>query len=179
MDIFQIALLIGALVVAVLNWNQPRALIWIAIGATEFALTDAYFYIAPAWLPHPFVTGVADATLVIVLATYGIHRWERWVRYCFMLSILVSMAYLLGWIPDRTSYAIGLEIANWLALLAIGGAGIARLADERFGSGLVGQGAWPAARRGVHWTRALFDAVRQPTGVLARAAGQGAKEEVT
>ena len=178
MDIFQIALLIGAVVVAALNWNQPRALIWIAAAAVNFALTDLYFYHAPVWLPHAFVTGVADATLVIFIATYGKYRWERMVRYAFQLSILVSVAFLLGWIPDQTSYAIGLEVCNWLALLVMGGAGIIRLADERFGGSMVGQGARSFAGRAFHWLRVLLDASRQPTGVLARAVGQGSQEKV-
>lgn len=175
MDIFQTALLIGAVFVAILNYNEKRALLWIAVGALNFTLTALYQDHALLWLPHPFVTGVADATTVILLATCGIYKWERFVRYAFMVSILVSIAFLLGWIPDRTSYVIGLEGCNWLALLVMGGSGIARLADERANSGVVVQGARTGVGRMLHRVRATFDATRQPKGVLARALGQGQK----
>lgn len=172
MDVFQTALLIGAIVVATINYNQPRALFWIALAAANFAFTDWYFYHALSWLPHPFVTGVADAFLVIFLATYGIHRWERFVRYAYMLSILVSLSYLAGWIPNRTSYAIGLEGCNWIALLIMGSAGIARLIDAKSDRRVVGQSAGGAIGRGVHRVRDFWDAERRPKGVLAKALGQ-------
>lgn len=172
MDIFQTALLIGAVVVAAVNFNQPRALLWIALGAANFVLTDLYFYYAIPWLPHAFVTGVADAFLVILLATFGVHRWERFVRYAFALSVLLSMAYLLGWIPDRTSYAIGLEGCNWLALLVMFGTGVLRLADARVDHGFMGSGSRTGLGRYLHWARVVCDAERRPTGVVAKAFGQ-------
>lgn len=172
MDQFQTALLIGAIVVAAVNFKQPRALAWIAVGALNFILTDLYFYHAIPWLPHPFVTGVADAFLVILLATFGVHRWERFVRYAFALSVLLSMAYLLGWIPDRTSYAIGLEGCNWLALLIMFGTGVLRLADARADRGFVGSDPRAGLGRYVRRARMVFDAERRPTGVVAKALGQ-------
>lgn len=168
---YTLALLIGAVIVAAINYNLPRAALWIAVGALNFALTSLYFHsgLAPWWLPHAFVTGIADAVTAILLAIFGAHVWERLVRYCFMLSVLISMSMLLGWIPTEYAYRTGLELCNWLALLVMGGHGLLRLADDR---GLVEQDARAGARSIVHRARMVLDAPRQSTGVLARAAGQ-------
>lgn len=168
MDIYQTALLIGACIAALLNINQPRALVWIGVGAADFALTDLYYFHQIPWLPHPFVTGVADATVVIALATYGLHRWERLVRYAFIGMVGVSAAYLWGIIHDRTTYAEWLEVANWLALLFIGGTGMLRLLDGF----LVEQGSRSGAGGGLHSARRFFDAERRPKGVIAKALRQ-------
>lgn len=178
MDIFQTALLVAAVIVAAINYNQKRVLIWIAAGAVDFVLTDAYFYIAPPALPHPFVTGVADATLVILIATFGATLWERLVRYCFMASIFVSISFLWGWIPDETNYAKWLEICNYAALLIMGGTGILRLADDWLGWP-VGQVPRTFAGRNLRLARNLFDKARPPTGVIAKAFGQGSEARVT
>lgn len=166
MDSYQTALLIGAIVAALLNYNQPRAIRWITLGAADCVLTTLYYYVATDWAPHPFVTGVADATLAIAIAIFGIHMWERLVRYAFIVSIGISGCYLLGYISDRTTYATSLEVANWFALLFIGGAGIMRIADER----LVGPRAWTSSGGGIHYIRWFFDGERRPKGVFAKAA---------
>jgi hypothetical protein len=171
MTIFTAALALGALVVAALNYNQPRVLIWLAIAAFNFVATYVYFDFAPWWMPHAFVTGVADALVVILLSIFGTHVWERLVRYCYMLSILCSMSFLLGWLPDQYAYGTALEICNWLALLVMGGHGLLRFVDDGRDRAGVGEAARAGPRSYLHSARFFLDAPRRSEGILARARG--------
>lgn len=168
MTVYVWALLIGALVVAAINYNNRVALRWIALGAINFALTYLYAFNSFSWLPHAAVTGAADAVLVYLLIRYREHRWEKLVQWCFALSVLVSIAHLAGWI-GRPDHAIGLEICNWLALLVMGGHGILRLADEAT-DGVVGQAARAGPRGYLHRARMALDAPRRTRGIFSKAA---------
>lgn len=164
-----LALLIGALLVAAINYNQPRALAWIAIGAADFVITYAYAFYPLPWMPHAAVTGLTDALVVALLIRYREHLWEKLVQWCFALSVLGSFAILAGWLPDRTTHAIWLELCNWIALLVMGTTGLLRLADEGLRGDVVGQA--PRSRVGmyIHRARETFDRERRTRGALAKA----------
>lgn len=169
MTVYVWALLFGAVITAAINYNNRVVLRWLTIGAANFALTYLYYFHALSWLPHAFVTGVADAAFVIAIMMYRRQAWEKAVQYCFMLSVLVSMSKLLGWLPDQTSYGIALEVTNWAALLVMGGTGILRLIDEDDTGDVVGQVAWSRPRRALHRARMAIESPRRSEGVLARA----------
>lgn len=168
MDIFQAALLCGAIVALALNYREPRAWCWILLGAADFIFTDLYQTHSWWWLPHPFVTGITDATVAVCLSLFGVNRWERFVRYAFMLSVLVSISRLAGWIETRYAYVVGLELCNWLALFVISGTGITRLVDEGVGSSMVGQDTRAGLGRALHRARTFLDSPGRPKGILAR-----------
>lgn len=169
MNVYAAGLAIGAIAVAILNYNQPRALLWILVGATDYALTYRYGMLAlehPGaslfkWLPHAFASGVADAVVAIAIATFGVTRWERMVRYIFIVAISISVAHLCGKI-DRVTHATLLDWTNGLALLFIGGAGIIRFVDD-----LVGSIPWSGSSGRLHRVRSFFDQEKRPEGVVA------------
>ena len=168
-DIFQIALAIGALVAAALNYNQPRALIWIAVGALDFVLTAFYQLHAIPQLPHPFVTCLVDGTVVALISIFGRLTWEIWVRRCFMLSMLMSILFLAHQgITTRYVYVTMLEVCNWLALLTIGGTGIMRLIDAGVDNSLSGLALSRYRCGALHRVRAFLDAPRRKATFLAR-----------
>lgn len=146
MNWYQLALVIGAVVAAALAWNVPRAVLWIGLGALS-AIASAWWH--DAALPYPAVFGAAT-NLAICFALYAHSqlKWEMRVWNCFHLMIVIDLLYLSGWIYSHYDYAVALELANWLALLIIGTAGIA----ERAGYGP----AWAFARRArTGWAGAL------------------------
>jgi hypothetical protein len=173
MDIYQTSLLIGACVVALLNYNQPRALLWILVGAADFLWTNFYSFhpYACVWVPYyetaclsyPFMTGMTDATVASVITTYRLYTWERFVAFAFIGSVAISVAYLWGSIPDHTMYVTWLEIANWIALLFMGSVGIVRLIDDF----VVGSHPRSVPGAGVRFARCYLDQKRRPTKVPA------------
>lgn len=176
MDKYQTTLLIGACIVALLNYSQPRVLLWVLAGALDFLYTGWYqfhqfacvyvpYFQETACLSYPFMTGVTDATVAGVITTCGLYRWERWVGYVFIGSVGISAAYLFGAITTNFDYVKWLEIANWLALLFMGGVGIVRLIDD-FAVGLHPRSV-PGA--GVRFARCYLDQKRRPKRIPAAA----------
>jgi hypothetical protein len=168
-DIFQFALLLGALATAAIAHDDRRALLWIAAGALNFFATALYQAHPFPQIPHAFVTVVADGILVGLLSRYGRYRWEAWVRRAFMLSMLFSILYLSHAIGTRYVYVTSLEVCNWLALLIIGGTRIARLIDERMDISFVGLHPRRYWGRTVHRLRIHLDAPRPKAAFLSRA----------
>ena len=137
MNWYQIALVIGAIAVTVLAWNVPRAALWVGLGALS-AIASAWWH--DAGFPYPAVFGAAtNLAICFALYAYSQLKWEMRVWNCFHLMIVIDLLYLSGWIYSHYDYAVALELANWLALLIIGSAGIA----ERAGYGPT----WVFARR--------------------------------
>lgn len=119
MDSFQFALLIGAALTALISIRQPRALLWIATGATSFIVSTGY---ARLNLFYPeAITALCDASVCFLLYFVARARWERYLFLLFQGSVLVSTAYLAGIIGPHSAYIAALEGLNWLALLVIGG----------------------------------------------------------
>lgn len=148
MNWYHIALLVGALGALILAWDVPRATLWIMCGVASF-VTSYFYHISE--LPYPAVFGAAT-NLAVCFAIYAKAQlqYEMRVWNCFHLMIVIDLLYLSGWINSRYDFAVGLEIANWLALLIIGTAGVA----ERSGFGPLGLFAL-RARAG--WPRALLN----------------------
>lgn len=168
MDEFQIALAIGAVVAVALNYGQPRAWLWVFVGAADFIATAIYQAYPLSTIPHAFVTCMVDGAVVALLSIYGRLGWEIWVRRCFMLSMLMSILFLSHYIPSVYAYVTLLEICNWLALLVIGGDGIARALDAHVDHRALGYGPRGLWGRAVHRARVHLDSPR-PASFLARA----------
>lgn len=131
MDIWQTSLLIGAVGTALLCHREPRALLWIAVGAMNFVVTAAFETRWPAW--HPYFTGFADASVCLAIYFIGRHKWEMMVWRIFQTSVLVSILFIAGLIPSHYAYIAGLEACNWAALVVIGGTQGLRLVDHGMG----------------------------------------------
>jgi uncharacterized membrane protein YoaK (UPF0700 family) len=146
MDAWEAALLIGAIVTATVSYKDRRALMWIAIGAGNFAITTTWARVGNPPPPTAFVTGCFDAFTALAIITFGRAKWERALGYVFQFMVLVSIGRVAGLLPDRYLYVVILELANWAALFLIGGTHVAALADEWMGRSDVGN----SARRAVH-----------------------------
>lgn len=126
-----------ALIFTVLSWRVPRAPLWIGMGALSF-LSSSWWH--DAGLPYGSAFGACTNLAVIAaLFAYAVLLYELIFWVCFMVMLSIDAIYLLNLFPSHSSFAIGLEIANWAALLSIGAAGVA----ERTGRGL----AWVAVLR--------------------------------
>lgn len=130
MSPFELALLCGVIVAALVSYNNGRALLWLTLGTADYVLTSAYA--GMGWPLHPFMTAMTDAavcsTIYIVCLRYGGKTWELGVYTAFWLSVVVGFATLAGNV-SATLYPILLEATNWLAILTIIGSGTLRLAD--------------------------------------------------
>lgn len=129
MDQWEAALLIGAVLTAVVSISDHRALLWIALGAADFALTTTYARHAAPWMPAAFVTGIADASVTFLIIAIARTRWERALGYIFQGMVLVSFVRLAGLLESHFAYVVTLELANWAALFVIGGTAIVRRVD--------------------------------------------------
>lgn len=140
MDIFQGALLVGAIGTAALCRKDKRALGWIAAGAANFVITAAY---EAYGLPyHPAFTGFADASLCLAIYFVGRYRWEMRLWNVLQLSVMVSILRMLGVIQSHYDYIVALEVCNWMALGVIGGTRALQLVDRNLG--------WERSYRGAH-----------------------------
>lgn len=132
MDQFQTALAIGALVTAMVAFYVPRALLWIMALVISFAISTWWQKVG---FPYREVFG-AGTDFLIVLALFWLaeKRWELRVFWCVILMMLIDTLRFAGLIEHYWTI-VGLEIANWLALLSITYVGImeraahARIAD--------------------------------------------------
>jgi len=129
LDQWELALLVGAAVVAAVSRFDHRALLWVALGTVEFALTTIYARHSVPWLPSAFVSGIADAGVAFALITFAQRRWEGALGYVFEFMMMVSFIRLMGLLPDHYVYAVALEALNWVALLLVGGAALLRRVD--------------------------------------------------
>ncbi len=129
MNIWNLSLLIGAVLAAGLSYRNPRALIWILGAALDYTVSVVYWRTG---LPYAeAVAGMCDATLCLCLYFGARERWELVIYRLFQVSLAVNIFFLagnLGIIPmvSQDTYASILELLNWLALLLIGGVGVAQ-----------------------------------------------------
>lgn len=140
MDIFQNALLLGALGAALLCRKDRRALAWIAVGVGNFVLTSFYEAKGMPW--HPAFTGFVDASVCLAIYFFGRFRWEMRLWNVMQLSVLVSILRMVGVIDTHYAYVVALEVCNWLAILVIGGTRALQLVDRYLG--------WERSYRGAH-----------------------------
>lgn len=129
MDWYFWALVVGAVVASLLSWNIPRAQLWISMLAASFALSSIWHGVG---LPYGAAFGVATNLIISALLYWKAdEEWEFRVWNCLHLMIVIDVLYMLGFIQSHFNYAVGLELANWLTLIVIGGRG----ASERVRGG--------------------------------------------
>lgn len=119
---YQFALVAGACIAAAVSWHLPRAWLWIAMGVGSFIASTAWVRYG---LPYGAAFGAAT-NLAICFTMYALaeHRWEMRVWNCFHAMITLDILYLFGLIGSKSQFVIGLEIANWAALIVIGATGV-------------------------------------------------------
>lgn len=123
MNGWQIALLVGAFVTAGVSFHISRALIWIIVAAASFVASTAY---ARFGLPYPaFFTAMCDAMVCLAIYCAAKVEWELRLYKIFLLSVAVSLAYLVarsaGIDVSHYWYVAALEAINWAALFLIAG----------------------------------------------------------
>lgn len=145
------ALVAGAVAVTILAWNVARAPLWIAMGALSF-ITSGWWH--DAGLPYPAAFGAFTNFVVIAaLSAYAVLLYELVFMACFIAMTGIELFYLTGLIISHHDFAVALEIANWIALLSVGAAGMA----DRAGIGL----AWVAVfRTRPRWAGAIHGGFR-------------------
>jgi hypothetical protein len=122
MNIFQIALLVGAGVTALISWKVTHALLWIGLAGVN--AVAGYLYL---WrdLPHPtaFIFA-ADCLLCLAVHWLAKERYELWIFHAYQFSVLISLLRLAGVITNEYLYFTLLELVNWAVLLLISGTAI-------------------------------------------------------
>ncbi len=152
MSIYQLTLLFFASVAAAINWGNWRAIGWLAAGQLSIILSVAYW---KSGLPYgEGVAGICDAVVAYLVLRLGIHKWEDWVGYGFLLMLAVNIAYLASniFLPlsvPHWLYASGLEVVNAIIIIFIGGIGVLGWVDQ-------GRIAGPADGRLVRAGRVLL-----------------------
>lgn len=137
----------AAAVVATLSWRVPRATMWLALQALSFCGSGWWH---DAGLPYAEFFGAStDLAIVCALYAYAILLYELIFWACFVLMLAIDFLFLTHLINSHFALAVGLEFANWLALISIGAAGIA----DRAGIGRY----WMAVLRArPGWTSAVY-----------------------
>lgn len=126
MSRFEFALLCGLVIVVLLSWGRAREMVWLTAGAVDYIATSIYYaYGLPS---HAFFTLLMDALVCFALIVKWEHRWEAVLCWIFGISAAIDLGRLFLLI-DSHAYATGLELANWAALLTIGGPRLIELAD--------------------------------------------------
>lgn len=130
---YQTAILCGYLAAIFIAWRVPRAVLWAGLLALSFVVSSWWH---DAGLPYGAAFG-ASTNVAIGLLIYAIaeKRYEMRIWNCLHLMIVIDILYLAGWIASHTFFAIALELANWLAILVIGAAGLLERAGYGMGTG--------------------------------------------
>ncbi len=72
MNVFQLALTIGALLAAIVAWQVPRAALWIALGALSFITSTIW---QKAGLPYRELFGTGtDVAIIAAIYVFGKQR---------------------------------------------------------------------------------------------------------
>ncbi len=129
MSIWNLSLLIGALIATGFAYRIPHAVLWIFIGAVDYTVSVIYWHTG---LPYAeAVAGMCDAGVCLSIYFVYRERWELGVYRLFQISLAVNIFFLAGNLGitariDQDTYASILEVLNWLTLLLIGGMGVAQ-----------------------------------------------------
>lgn len=123
MNEFQIAIMAGAAITALIARKLPHAWLWISLGAVN-AIVCNYFYHYN--LPYPAAFTLAcDALMCLVIQAVARERWEISIFILYQFSVLVSAARLATvvgiWsvIDSEGTYRLTLELINWAILFMI------------------------------------------------------------
>lgn len=158
MSIYQLSLLVGAAVAALVAWGNWRAIGWLAALQISIAVSVAYW---KSGLPYgEAVAGGCDAAVCLGIYFFGKYLWEMWVWRLAQLMLLVNLCYLAGNVGifyniDHDVYSSILEVINWIAIASIGGTAILNRVDVDVGSAH----SWPRVR---HLVRALREKRAKP-----------------
>lgn len=156
--------LCGFILAAALSFGDPRAWLWLAFGAVNYAISATWWRTGA---PSPIVMSAAlDAMVALGIYIYGRQRWEMWLRWTFLAMLAVNL-YALGslapsWpVPfpslSHNAYSYTLEVLNGAALLWIGFNGLTQMV------GGYDVGATVRRSRGAfRWAVAALHAPRQP-----------------
>lgn len=119
MDIFQIFLVVGAIVTLAAAWRLPNAALWIGVAAANFAIGSVWQHLG---LPlHTFTVMMLDAGVCILIYFLAREVWEENLYNLYRLSVLISILRLSGVVDSNMLYVIALELVNWAILALIGG----------------------------------------------------------
>lgn len=129
MNEFQIALLMGAILTALISGVLPMARLWILAGAVSFVASVIW---AGYSMPYPpFFNVMADAIVCLLIYFGASEKWELKLYNIFQLSILLNLMRLAGVMNDNYLYGVMLELCNWAALALIAVTAIlARMRDD-------------------------------------------------
>lgn len=122
MNGFHVALIAGALFVALTSWRLDRSILWILAGAMSFVASALWERLS---LPlPPLFTACCDAAVCLTIYAYARQAWELLLYKLFLISIMISIVFVGFTIfpPKMAPHAIYitlLEGVNWLALLLI------------------------------------------------------------
>jgi len=122
MNEFQLALVIGAAVTALISSRLPRAWLWIALGAASFILSTAYARFDLPYAPAFVIS--CDAAVCLSVYFWGRERWEENLYKIYQLSVLISLLHMSNFIAAHWLWVVFLEGLNWSALLLISGTAI-------------------------------------------------------
>ena len=117
MNVFQIALLVGVAVTALISWRLPNALLWILVAGADAVACDVYYAYDGA-RPAVFTLCV-DCLVCLAIHWLAKERYEIWLFRVMQLSVFVSVLRIIGVLEWSYIYATTLELINWLALLLI------------------------------------------------------------
>lgn len=127
MSSYQIALVFGAIITALIASRLPRSRRWILAGALSFIGGTAYHRYG---LPHyPMANLMLDASLCLMVYFQGREKWEYYLYRVFQASTLVSLVFIAVKFSAPISashytYVFLLEACNWIALILISSAAI-------------------------------------------------------
>lgn len=118
MNIFQLALLFGAIAATAASWKPlPRAKWIIALMTVMFILPTAYSRFGgdmPA-----LIVAMCDISIIVLIICIGKDAWEDKIAYIFFFSALTSVVELTGFGWPHWFYVLLLEGWNWAALALI------------------------------------------------------------
>lgn len=117
-----VALLFAAMAASWVSRINLRGILWIALMQVVFWLGVLYWDFA---LPLPFmIAAVADSLIVYALFKYGKEKWEEWLMFIFISSILANFAGQFFSISFENfniyAYSWTLYVLNWAAIILIG-----------------------------------------------------------
>lgn len=147
-----ISLGIGAIVVSLISWKNPRGIVWIWVAALSYVNATI------AWrmnLPYAeAITALGDVGVCLAVYFACKERWELAVWRLYQTSVAISIFYLAGNIHvfpviaqiPHDVYSIMMEGVNWLLLLLITGISVLKLV-EADASDVGALGAWHRVRR--------------------------------
>lgn len=117
-----IALLIGALSASLVSRSNLRGIFWLVLGQVAFWLPMLYWdFVLP--LPMLFCS-ICDTLVVYSIYNFGKEKWESWIMFIYVASILTSFSaqgmVILNENFEIHIYSWVLYVLNWAAIFVVG-----------------------------------------------------------